>query len=105
MPERIRKIQVFLPMVERDWLVVNKATDHAKIRITTVRIAVAKFELTCSTPTLASTAVSPAKNAESNAQMNQFIPSDLQVRKQPLPGSLPLLLTILRPAIRPQIES
>ena len=60
-------------MVERDWLVVNKATDHAKIRITTVRIAVAKFELTCSTPTLASTAVSPAKNAESNAQMNQFI--------------------------------
>src|ERR1700741_1101972 len=73
MPERIRKIQVFLPMVEMGWLLVNRATDHAKIRITTVRIAVAKFESTCSTPTLASTAVSPAKNAESNAQMNQFI--------------------------------
>src|ERR1700686_4698156 len=73
MPERIKKIQVLLPMVEMDWLFVNRATDHAKIRITTVRIAVAKFELTCSTPTLASTAVSPAKNAESKAQINQFI--------------------------------
>src|ERR1700692_4611018 len=73
MPERIKKIQVLLSMVEMDWLFVNRATDHAKIRITTVRIAVAKFELTCSTTTWASTAVSPAKNAESNAQMNQFI--------------------------------
>jgi hypothetical protein len=73
MPERISKIQVLLPIVEMGWVFVNRATDHAKIRITTVRIAVAKFELMCSTPTLASTAVSPAKNAESNAQMNQFI--------------------------------
>src|ERR1700688_4440025 len=62
-------------MVERDWLFVNRVTDHAKIRITTVRIAVARFELICCTPTLASTAVSPAKNAESNAQPNQFIQS------------------------------
>jgi hypothetical protein len=74
MPDRIRKIQVRLPMVEMDWLFVKRATDHAKIRITTVRMAVAKLELTCSTPTFASIAVSPAKNAESNAQMNQFIP-------------------------------
>src|SRR5882757_4018860 len=73
MPDRIRKIQVRLPMVEIDWLFVKRATDHAKIRITTVRMAVARLELTCSTPTFASIAVRPAKNAESNAQMNQFI--------------------------------
>jgi hypothetical protein len=73
MPDRIRKIQVRLPMVEMDWLFVKRATDHAKTRMTTVRMAVAKLESTCSTPTFASTAVSPAKHAESNAQMNQFI--------------------------------
>src|ERR1700716_495943 len=73
MPDRIRKIQVRLPMVEMDWLFVKRATDQAKIRITTVRMAVARLELTCSTPTFASIAVRPAKNAESNAQMNQFI--------------------------------
>src|ERR1700730_10500083 len=73
MPDRIRKIQVRFPMVEMGWLLVKSATDHAKIRITTVRIAVARLELTCSTPTFASIAVRPAKNADSNAQMNQFI--------------------------------
>src|ERR1017187_10350028 len=73
MPDRIRKIQVRLSMVKMDWLFVKRATDHAKIRMTTVRMAVAKLELTCSTPTFASTAVRPAKNADSNAQMNQFI--------------------------------
>jgi hypothetical protein len=52
---------------------VNKATDHAKIKITTVRMAVAMLELTCSTPIFARMAVSPAKNAESKAQRNQFI--------------------------------
>src|SRR5256885_2290181 len=50
-----------------------RATDHAKIRITTVLIAVAKLESTCATPTFASTAVSPAKTAESKAQVTQFI--------------------------------
>src|ERR1700736_205499 len=74
MPDRIRNIQVRLPMVEMDWLFVKRATNQAKIRITTVRMAVARLELTCSTPTFASIAVRPAKNAESRAQMNQFIP-------------------------------
>jgi hypothetical protein len=46
---------------------------RTKIRITTVRMAVAKLELTFSTPTFARTAVRPAKNADSTAQMNQFI--------------------------------
>jgi len=52
---------------------VNRATDQAKIRITTVLMAVARFELTWATPTFASIAVSPAKNAESKAQTNQLI--------------------------------
>jgi hypothetical protein len=73
MPDRIRKIQVRLPMVEMGWLFVNRATDQAKTRMTTVRMAVAKFESTCSTPIFASIAVSPAKHAESNAQINQFM--------------------------------
>src|ERR1700716_740745 len=99
MPDRIRKIHVRLPMVEMDWLFVKRATDQAKIRITTVRMAVARLELTCSTPTFASIAVRPAKNAESNAQMNQFIPSVLQVPQQLSSGSLPLLHTSRHPAI------
>jgi hypothetical protein len=73
MPDRIKKIQVRLPIVESGWLLVKRATLHAKIRITTVRMAVARLELIFSTPTLARIAVSPAKNAESRAQMNQFI--------------------------------
>jgi hypothetical protein len=88
MPDRIKKIQVRLPMVEMDWVFVKKATDHAKIRITTVRMAVARLELTCSTPTFASIAVRPAKNAESNAQMNQFIFSVLQIPATPVRGKL-----------------
>src|ERR1017187_5929185 len=90
MPDRIRKIQVRLSMVKMDWLFVKRATDHAKIRMTTVRMAVAKLELTCSTPTFASTAVRPAKNADSNAQMNQFIFPVLRV-PQTVSGGLPLL--------------
>jgi len=73
MPDRIRKIQVRPPIVDIGSLLVKRATDQAKIKITTVLIAVAKFESTCATPTFASTAVSPAKNAESKAQVNQFI--------------------------------
>src|SRR5271169_7161334 len=73
MPERIRKTQVRLPIVESGWLFVKTATDQAKTRITTVRMAVARLELTFSTPTFARTAVRPAKNADSTAQMNQFI--------------------------------
>src|SRR2546425_4407495 len=46
---------------------------HAKIRITTVRMAVARFESMSLTPALASTAVRPANRAESNAQWSQFI--------------------------------
>src|SRR6266404_613290 len=46
---------------------------HAKTRITTVRIAVARFESIPLTPALASTAVRPANRAESNAQWSQLI--------------------------------
>src|SRR5882724_3910047 len=73
MPERTRKIQVRLSILESGSVLVKRATDQAKIRMTTVRMAVARLEFTCATPTLASTAVSPAKNAESKAQINQLI--------------------------------
>jgi len=46
---------------------VKRATDQAKIRITTVLMAVARLEFTWATPTFASTAVRPAKNADSKA--------------------------------------
>jgi hypothetical protein len=61
MPDRIRKIQVRLLILEMDWLLVKREMDHAKIKMTTVRIAVARLELTCSTPTFASIAVRARK--------------------------------------------
>src|SRR5205809_3764227 len=73
MPESPRKIQVRAAMLESGSVLVKKATSQAKTRITTVRMAVARLEFTCATPTLASTAVSPAKNADSKAQTNQLI--------------------------------
>jgi len=73
MPERTRKIQVRVSIVESGCLSVKSATDQAKIRITTVLIAVAMLEFTWATPTFASTAVSPWKHAESKAQINQLI--------------------------------
>src|ERR1700730_16611023 len=60
-------------MLASDCVLVKRATDPAKTRMTTVRMAVARLELTFSTPTLARMAVRPAKNAESNAQMNQVM--------------------------------
>jgi hypothetical protein len=42
-------------------------------RTTVVRIAVARFEFTFSTPTLARTAVMPANAAERSAQKTQVI--------------------------------
>ncbi len=47
---------------------VAYAITQLKTRITEVRIAVAKFESTPATPTLARTAVAPAKTAESSDQ-------------------------------------
>src|SRR5262249_46842457 len=48
------------------------ATAQANTRTTVVRIAVARFGSTSATPTLASTAVSPAKSADRRAQGSQF---------------------------------
>ena len=73
MPDSTRKIQVLVSIFECGSVLVRKATSQAKMRITTVRMAVARFEFTCATPTFASTAVSPAKNAESNAHINQLM--------------------------------
>ena len=71
-PDSTKKIQVRLPIEDRDWLFVKNATDQANTTITTVRIAVAVLESMSLTPTFASTAVMPAKNADSSAQINQF---------------------------------
>src|SRR5947209_12894382 len=46
---------------------------HANKRMTTVRTAVARLASTSLTPTLASTAVSPANSADSRAQVNQLM--------------------------------
>ena len=74
MPDSARNNQVRPESVASSaGLAVTKAMAHAKIKITVVRIAVARFESTPATPTLASTAVRPAKSAESNDQVNQFI--------------------------------
>src|ERR1700682_2377094 len=73
MPDRTRKVQVRAPMVAIDTVFVKRATAQGNIRSTTVLIAVAMLEFTWATPTLASTAVSPAKNAESKAQINQLM--------------------------------
>ena len=68
-PDRTRKIHVrdvrfrTAPGCE-----VAYAITQLKTRITEVRIAVAKFESTPATPTLARTAVAPAKTAESSDQ-------------------------------------
>jgi hypothetical protein len=61
MPDRLRKLQVRLLILEMDGLLVKTAMDHAKIKMITVRIAVARLELTCSTPTFASIAVRARK--------------------------------------------
>ena len=74
MPESERKSQVRpLNSNTSAGLVVMKAMPQAKNRITVVRTAVARFESTPVTPTLASTAVTPANNAESNDQWTQFM--------------------------------
>src|SRR5205085_5241693 len=72
-PDKIRNSRVRVVAL----LNVSKPRDdaivHAKIRITTVRMAVARLESVSLTPALASTAVTPASRAESNAQGSQFI--------------------------------
>src|SRR3954462_5594202 len=60
-------------MAAIDCRLVNKATDQANTTITTVRMAVARLESTPCTPIFARIAVIPANNAESNAQISQFI--------------------------------
>lgn len=51
----------------------RKTIHQEKTSTTTVRIAVASVEFTFFMPTLASTAVIPAKNAEPRANPNQSI--------------------------------
>src|SRR5258708_37705027 len=52
----------------------GSAMHQANTSTTLVRIAVAKFEFTPSTPIFARIAVIPAKRADNKDQVNQFIP-------------------------------
>jgi hypothetical protein len=80
---------------------VPSAIAQVKIRMIVVRIAVARFELTVDTPTLAKTAVSPANNADNNAQVSHRIPYHRQkiglchlgssCRRVGVAGTLPLI--------------
>jgi hypothetical protein len=71
-PDKTRKIQVGVPMLEIfSWLDAT-ATVQTKIGITTVRIAVARLELIFCTPIFARIAVRPAKKAERSAQISQY---------------------------------
>ena len=68
MPDSTRNSIVLLESAERlAWSPVAKTMPQAITKITTVRTAVARLELTCATPTLAKIVVSAAKKAESNA--------------------------------------
>ena len=56
---------------------VTSATPHANTSTTDVRTAVARFESTPDTPTLARMAVSPANNAANSDQKSQFMSKGL----------------------------
>jgi hypothetical protein len=59
-------------MLPSGWVLVTRAMAQAKSRMTVVRTAAARFESMSWTPTLASTAVSPANRADRSAQYSQL---------------------------------
>lgn len=73
-PERIRKIIENL-LIEKTlwWVFWKKTIPQAKMRITTVLMAVARLESTFFIPIFARMAVRAAKTAERKAKINQFI--------------------------------
>ena len=72
-PERMRKSQVLGETAPRVcWEPTRKTIPQAKRATTTVRRAVARWELTSLTPILASTAVRPANPAEAKAQASHI---------------------------------
>ena len=73
-PESIKKIHARGVMPEIPCCApVRNTIPQAMTSTTTVRIAVARFELTPSIPTLAKIVVSAAKQAESNAKTNHIL--------------------------------
>src|SRR4051794_13974964 len=79
MPESARKSRVRWDICRtEDTGPVAAAIAQVKTSTTDVRRAVAKWELIPVTPILARIAVIPAKNAESKAQVTQFIPPSLR---------------------------
>lgn len=67
-PERIRKVQFCLVRLEIPcWSFLNNTIAHAKSKMMTVLIAVARLESIPLIPNLAKTAVRAAKKADSKA--------------------------------------
>src|SRR6266478_559377 len=78
MPERTRNNSVRLGNWRSDATgLVARAMPQVNTRTTVVRTAVARLESTPATPTLAKTAVIPAKKADSKAQVIQFMGESL----------------------------
>ncbi len=73
MPERIRKISDGKDNEKFFSVPLVKTILQAKIKITTVRMAVARLELTSLTPILAKIAVKAAKKADNKENISQFI--------------------------------
>lgn len=73
-PERTKKSQLLRLMEEMPlWVRVRKTIPHAIMRMTTVRMAVAKLEFTPSIPILAKIEVRAAKMADNREKMNHMI--------------------------------
>ena len=73
-PDRIRKIQLFFPILESpDCPPVRNTIPQAMMSTTTVRTAVARLEFTPSIPTLARMEVSAANIEESTANNSHIM--------------------------------
>src|SRR3954462_15034261 len=95
MPDRAKNITVRRSSIRSSpCLPKASAIAHANIRTTVVRMAVARFESTCATPTLARSAVAAAKSAERSAHPLQVMQSMLAAGPQILSQSGPQLLAI-----------
>lgn len=73
-PDRIKNSQLFLLIwLKPPWAWVRNTIPQAITTTTTVLIAVARFELTSSIPTLANMEVSAANTADNNANTSHIV--------------------------------
>src|SRR5690349_5974470 len=82
MPDKVREIHARRDIPDSvAGETVASASTQVKINTTVVRIAVARLEFKSPTPTLARTAVAPAKSADKRDQKNQFISGCKNLKK------------------------